>query len=95
MYHFCLLATLLNPLTLSSLNSPFVISIYSKPRVAVAIFDLERIKMTWCGWQMTKIYRYLNSSMKIVVLKSLGFRKLSHSSEMQNDALLYSEGPKG
>ena len=33
--------------------------------------------------------------MKKMVLKSLGFRKLSHSSEMQNDALMHREGLKG
>ena len=30
--------------------------------------------------------------MKIVVLKSLGFRKLSHSSEIQKDVLMHREG---
>ena len=34
----------------------------------------------------------LNSSMTIFVLKPLGFRKLGHYSEMQNDALVYREG---
>ena len=33
--------------------------------------------------------------MKIFVLKPAGFRKLSHSSEMQNDALMHREGLKG
>ena len=34
-------------------------------------------------------------SMKIVVLKQIGFRRLSHSSEMQNDALMHREGLMG
>ena len=33
--------------------------------------------------------------MKISVLKPLGFRKLSHSAEMRNDALMHREGLKG
>ena len=33
--------------------------------------------------------------MKIVVLKPPGFRKLSHFSEMRNDALMHREGLKG
>ena len=33
--------------------------------------------------------------MEIFVLKSLGFRKLIHSSEMQNDALRHRDGLKG
>ena len=33
--------------------------------------------------------------MKIFVLKLLDCRKLGHSSEMQNDALMYREGLKG
>ena len=33
--------------------------------------------------------------MKIFVRKPLGFMKLSHSSEMQNDALMHREGIKG
>ena len=33
--------------------------------------------------------------MKIFVLKPQGFRKLGHFSEMQNDALMQSEGLKG
>ena len=33
--------------------------------------------------------------MNLVVLKPPGFRKLSHSSEMQNDALMHCEGLKG
>ena len=37
----------------------------------------------------------INSSTKIVILKPLGFRKLSHSSDMQNDALMHREGLKG
>ena len=31
----------------------------------------------------------------MLVLKSLGFRKLGHSSEMRNDALKHREGLKG
>ena len=43
-----------------------------------------------------KIYCYYkNSSIKIFGLKTLGFRKLSHFSEMQNDALRHCEGLKG
>ena len=37
----------------------------------------------------------LNNSMKICGLKALGFGKLGHSSEMQNDALMHREGLKG
>ena len=33
--------------------------------------------------------------MKIFVLKPLGFRKLSYSSDMRNDALMHREGLKG
>ena len=33
--------------------------------------------------------------MKIFVVKPVGFRKLSHSSEMQNDAFMHREGLKG
>ena len=47
-------------------------------------------------WQMRK--RYLNDRTipgKKIVLKRLGFRKLSNSSEMQNDALKHREGLKG
>ena len=33
--------------------------------------------------------------MKIFVLKPLGFKKLSHSLEMRNDALMHREGLKG
>ena len=33
--------------------------------------------------------------MKILVLKPLFFRKLGHSSEMRNDALMHREGLKG
>ena len=33
--------------------------------------------------------------MKMFALKLLGFRKLSHSSEMRNDALMHREGLKG
>ena len=33
--------------------------------------------------------------MQICVLKPPGFRKLSHSSEMRNDALMHREGLKG
>ena len=33
--------------------------------------------------------------MKIDVFKILSFRKLGHSSEMQNDALMHCEGLKG
>ena len=33
--------------------------------------------------------------MKKIVLKPLGFRKSSHSSEMRNDALMHPEGLKG
>ena len=31
----------------------------------------------------------------MLALKPLGFRKLSHSSEMRNDALMYREGLEG
>ena len=31
-------------------------SILYKPRIAVAILDLQWLKMTWSGWQMKKIY---------------------------------------
>ena len=42
------------------------------------------------------IYCYFqNSSMEIFVLKPLGFRKLSHSSEMRNDALMHRDRLKG
>ena len=37
----------------------------------------------------------LDSSMISFVLKPLGFRKLSHSKEMRNDALKHREGLKG
>ena len=37
----------------------------------------------------------INSSTKIVILKPLGFRNLSHSSDMRNDALMHREGLKG
>ena len=33
--------------------------------------------------------------MKNLVLKPLDFRKLSHTSKMQNDALMHHEGLKG
>ena len=33
--------------------------------------------------------------MKIFVLKPLGFRKLGHSSDIRNNALMYREGLKG
>ena len=33
--------------------------------------------------------------MKCFVLQPPGFRKLSHSSEMRNDALMHRDGPKG
>ena len=33
--------------------------------------------------------------MKNFVLKPPGFRRLSHSSEMRNDALMHREGSKG
>ena len=39
-----------------------------------------------------KIVLLINSSMKIFVLKPLGFRKLSYFSEMLNDALMHREG---
>ena len=43
-----------------------------------------------------KIYCYFqNCYMKIVVPKPLGFMKLSHFSEMQDDALMHREGLKG
>ena len=35
-----------------------VIFIHYKPRIAVAILDLQWVKMTWSGWQMKKIYCY-------------------------------------
>ena len=45
---------------------------------------------------MKKIYCYLiNSFMNFLVLKPPGFRKLSHFSEMRNDALIHREGLKG
>ena len=31
-----------------------VIFIQHKPRIAVAILDLQWMKMTWSGWQMEK-----------------------------------------
>ena len=38
-----------------------VIFIHYKPRIAVAILDLQWMKMTWSGWWMEKNYRnYIN-----------------------------------
>ena len=45
-----------NRLTLSSLNSPF--SIHYKPRIAVAILDLQWMKMTWKCVAIEKMYCY-------------------------------------
>ena len=50
--------------------------------------DLKRVA------NENKILLLLKSSMKIFVLKLTCFRKLSHSAEMQNDALVHCEGLK-
>ena len=41
---------------------------------------------------MKKKWLLLRSSIEILVLNSLGFRKSSHSSEMQINALMHREG---
>ena len=46
-----------------------VIFIYYKPRIAVAILDLQWMKMTSSGRQMEKILVLLKSFMNIFVLK--------------------------
>ena len=56
-------------------------------RLVVDENDLKWVTNEYCYFQ--------NSSMKIFVVKPLGFRKLSHASEMQNDALMYRVGLKG
>ena len=72
-----------------------VIFIHYKPRIAVAILDLQWMNMTWSGWQMKKILLLLYSYMTVFVIKPPGFRKLSHSSVMWNDVLMHREGLKG
>ena len=43
-----------------------------KPRIAVAILDLQWMKMTWNWWKIEKIAKYLLSSfMEIFLLKPL------------------------
>ena len=66
-----------------------VIFIHYKPRIVVDEDDLK--------WVTTekKILLLLLNSITIFVLESLGFRKLSHASEMQNDDLMHREGLKG
>ena len=66
-----------------------VIFIHYKPRIVVDKDDLK--------WVTTEknILSLLLNSITIFVLESLGFRKLSHASEMQNDALMHREGLKG
>ena len=83
-------------LTINTFKPEFtiVIFIHHKPRIAVAIPDLWWIKMTWSGWQMKKILLFLKQFHKNFCSKTTmpGLRKLSHSSEMRNDALIHREG---
>ena len=50
------------------------IFIHYKPRIAVAIFDLQWMKMIWSGWRMKKYAVIKNSSTKMFVLKTLCVR---------------------
>ena len=73
-----------------------VIFIHYKPRIYVAILDLQWMKMTWSGWQMKKnILLLLKQSHESFHCKTPSFRKLSRYSEVQNDALMHREGLKG
>ena len=73
-----------------NLEFTIVILIHYKPRVAVAILDLlwmKKIKEN-CHVLVSQFHGIFRS-------KTLGFRKLSHSSQMLNDALMRREGLKG
>ena len=63
-----------------------VIFIHYKPRIVVDEDDLK-----WVA-NCKKILLLLNSSTCIFVLIRLDFRKVIHSSEMQNNALMHREG---
>ena len=85
--------TVCSQITLSSLNSPYrhfhrlqAANCCRNSRLVVDENDLK-----WVTNE--KIYCYFQkNSIKIFVLKPPGFRKLIHSSEMLNDALMHREG---
>ena len=53
------------------------------------------MKKTWSGWQKNIYCYFQNSSITFVRSKTtIGLRKLSHSSEMRNDASMHPEGLK-
>ena len=70
---------------------PIVIFIHCKPRIAVAILDLQWMKMTWCGWQMKKKMLLLKNVRVNFRSKPLGLLKFSNSSDKQNDPWMHRE----
>ena len=56
------------------------------------VVDEDELK---CVANENNILLLLNTSIEMLGLKSLGSRKLSHYSEMQNDVLMHREGLKG
>ena len=50
-----------------------VISIHYKPRIAVAILDMQWMKMTWSGSQMKKILLLFKQFHKYLRYKNLSF----------------------
>ena len=54
--------------------------------------DKDELK---CVANEKNILLLLSTSIEMLGLKSLCYRKLSHYSEMQNDALMHREGLKG
>ena len=72
-----------------------VIFIHYKPRIAVAILDLQWMKMTWSGWQMEKNSVIIKQFNKINCFETPNFRKVRSFLDMQNDALRHREGLKG
>ena len=53
-----------------------VIFIHFKPRIAVAILDLQWMKMTWSGWQMKKILLFLKQFQENCRYKTTRFQEI-------------------
>ena len=73
-----------------------VIFIHHKPRIAVAILDLQWMKMIWCGFKIKENYRVLvNQFYGNFRFKTLCCMKIKYVFSLWNDALMHREGLKG
>ena len=69
-----------------------IIFIHYKPQIDFAILDLCGCKLLEVGENWKNILLFLKQFHEIFCSRKIGSKKLSHSSEMQNDVLMHREG---